>query len=284
MVRTRFQAGAIALATFVASSLALVLVGAPSAQRRRQRVAGSQLACSPRTSTASSAPAPRTLPRHAARRAVHRTARTSSTGTARRHVHRGHRLLARRRHLQLRRRLVDRSGPRARCAVEPSPATLGYAFTNDTGETITSLTVRYVGEQWRFGGAAHQPRRADVRVQHRRHRSGDRHVHRPSRRWRSPRRSPPARRARSTATPRPTAPSSPSTISGLNVAAGATVVLRWTDIDAVGGGDDGLAVDDLAVAANGAALPNAADRAVLRRHVHRRRRHRRLAADRGHRS
>src|SRR5262249_25564176 len=41
-----------------------------------------------------------------------------------------------------------------------------------------------------------------------------------------------------------------SNITGLNIPAGATFWIRWTDVDATGA-DDGLAIDDFSITANG---------------------------------
>src|SRR5689334_6261471 len=51
--------------------------------------------------------------------------------------------------------------------------------------------------------------------------------------------------------PPPTAPLS-TTLSSLNIAAGATFFIRWIDTDATGA-DDGLAIDDFSITSHSAA-------------------------------
>jgi len=131
--------------------------------------------------------------------------------------------------------------------------TIGARFKNETGGTITSLTIAYTGEQWRLGTANRGPDRLDFQYS-------------------------------TTATTLATGTytdvnaldfSSPvttgtvgaldgnaaanrtlitATISGLNIANGANFFMRWASVD-VAGADDGLAIDDVSVTADGVITP-----------------------------
>lgn len=130
--------------------------------------------------------------------------------------------------------------------------TVGAAFTNNTGETITSLEIAYTGEQWRLGTAG-RPDRIDFQY------SLD-------------------------ATSLTTgtwadvdpldflAPNSTgsvgaldgqaavnrtniaSVVTGLGIPPGSTFRIRWTDFNATGA-DDGLAVEDFIVTPHGGGAP-----------------------------
>ena len=123
----------------------------------------------------------------------------------------------------------------------------GAAFTNNTGSTITSLTISYTGEEWRLGTAGRTDQMNfeyslnatdlvtgtwtnvaalnfitpdDVTVGAKNgNAAGDR-------------------------------TSLSTTINGLSIPNGATFWIRWNDTDATGA-DDGLAVDDFSLTANG---------------------------------
>lgn len=130
----------------------------------------------------------------------------------------------------------------------------GVRFTNNTGSTITSLTVNYVGEQWRNGGnttanvvafsyvtgapvgtnlAAFQAAGTNVTALD----------------FSSPINTATAAALDGNAAANRVAIS--STITGLNLANGSEILLRWSDPDH-GGADHGLAIDDVFVTAAGA--------------------------------
>ncbi len=126
--------------------------------------------------------------------------------------------------------------------------TVGGCFINNTGQTITSLDISYTGEQWRLGATGRNDR-LDFQY---------------------------STNATSLTTGTYTdfdaldfvAPISmgatgaldgnaaanrvnvPATISGLNIANGATLFIRWNSFDATGA-DDGLAVDDFSLTPRG---------------------------------
>jgi predicted extracellular nuclease len=125
--------------------------------------------------------------------------------------------------------------------------TIGAAFTNTTGGTITSLDVAYTGEQWRLGTAGRGADRLDFQYSLN---AGDLATGT----WTdvdaldfsTPNTSAVGAVDGNTAGNR-TAIS--ATIAGLAVPAGATFWIRWTDFNA-SGADDGLAVDDFSVTAH----------------------------------
>lgn len=124
--------------------------------------------------------------------------------------------------------------------------TFGILFVNNTGAPITSLNVSYFGEQWRFGRLGRDvPDRLDFQFStdsliladgtwtdfDTLDFTGPNDGHFPG--------------------PRDGNDSNyrthvTDTITGLNVADGETIFLRWMDINALGA-DDGLAIDDLVI-------------------------------------
>ena len=130
-------------------------------------------------------------------------------------------------------------------------STLGATFQNNTGGTITSLAVSYVGEQWRLGGTGRTtPERMDFQY-------STNATSLTTGTWTDVNDldfNPPI-------TAGTTGPldgnaaanriSLSSTITGLTIANGASFWIRWTDIDAAPGADDGLGVDDFSITAGG---------------------------------
>ena len=127
----------------------------------------------------------------------------------------------------------------------------GAAYTNDTGSTLTSLAVAYTGEEWRLGTTARTDRLdfqysldatdlttgtwTDVNALD----------------FTTPDTGIVGAKDGNAAGER-TAIS--STITGLSIASGACVWVRWVDLDA-SGADDGLAVDDFSITPD-PAVPN----------------------------
>lgn len=124
----------------------------------------------------------------------------------------------------------------------------GAAFTNNTGSTITSLTISYTGEEWRLGTASRGSDQLNFQY-------STNATDLNTGTWTSV-------SALNFATPdivtvgakNGNAASERTNIStvitGLNIANGATFWIRWTDTDATGA-DDGLAVDDFSLTPNG---------------------------------
>ena len=132
---------------------------------------------------------------------------------------------------------------------------LGVSFSNDTGATITSLTIGYTGEQWRLG-ASSRPSADRLDFQY----SVDA-TSLTSGSWAdgdaldfaSPITSGTVGALNGNA-----AASSAvlgSTLTGLSIAPGQTFWLRWSDTD-VAGSDDGLAIDDFTLSTDSAAPAN----------------------------
>lgn len=129
-------------------------------------------------------------------------------------------------------------------------STLGVSFTNNTGSTITSLDISYIGEQWRLGTASRTDQlNFEYSLNATSLTSGS---------WTSvsalnfitPNTSTVVGAVNGNVTGNRTSIS--STISSLSIASGATVWIRWTDFNA-SGADDGLGIDDFSLTPNGAA-------------------------------
>ena len=138
---------------------------------------------------------------------------------------------------------------------------LGRKLTNNTGATITSLTVAFVGEQWRNGGAT------SPAVSVLRHSTSSTKsptlaispaINTPATGW--PITMPWISRARRSEQP-PAAldgnaaanRSARSAVLSVTVANGQEIWLRWRDVDHAGN-DHGLAIDDLVITASGVAV------------------------------
>jgi hypothetical protein len=133
----------------------------------------------------------------------------------------------------------------------------GAGFTNNTGTTVTSLTISYTGEQWRLGTLSRADR-LDFQY------STDA-TSISSGTWTNV-------DALDFTTPNTTATGAKdgnnaanrtllsSTLSSLSIGAGATVWIRWQDFDA-SGADDGLAVDDFSLTPS--AIPEPASGSIL---------------------
>ena len=133
---------------------------------------------------------------------------------------------------------------------------VGVLVTNDTGTTLTSLGVSYTTEQWRQGGTARFDRLSFA------YSTTQTSVAATSGMTAVAGLDGPAANGGSVtgqldgnAAANRVAVS--GTISGLSVAPGGTILLRWSDFNAAGA-DDLLAIDDLALAPNGAPAPTTA--------------------------
>ena len=130
----------------------------------------------------------------------------------------------------------------------------GARFTNDTGNTITSITVSYTGEQWRNGGNTSQHKLSfDYQV-------GGTVTSLTTGTWTpvtsldftGPIAVSTAAALDGNAAANRVAISAPFAVS---IAAGQEIMLRWNDPDDTGS-DHGLAVDDLTVTATGSVVDN----------------------------
>ena len=127
-------------------------------------------------------------------------------------------------------------------------ATIGAAFTNNTGSTVTSLTITYTGEQWRLGATGRNDRLDFQYSPGATSLSSGTWLDVDALDFIAPNATGtigeldgnlPANRATVT-----------FTIAGLNIANGATFAIRWNDFNA-NGADDGLAIDDFSLTPNG---------------------------------
>lgn len=128
-------------------------------------------------------------------------------------------------------------------------STFGSSFTNDTGQTITALEISYIGEQWRLGASGRGEDRLDFQI------SFDA-TSLSTGTWMDIDEldfSSPVTEGTVGALNGNLAANSTlvsATIGGLSIAAGATFWIRFTDFEAAGA-DDGLAVDNFAITAQG---------------------------------
>jgi predicted extracellular nuclease len=130
----------------------------------------------------------------------------------------------------------------------------GAKLTNNTGATITSLDVSYTGEQWRFGGV-HSTVADRLDFQYSSNAtdlSTGTYLDANALDFNPPVTAGSAVALDGNAAANRTAIS--STITGLSIPNGASVFIRFTDVDATGA-DDGLAIDDLSVTPHGVATP-----------------------------
>jgi DNA/RNA endonuclease G (NUC1) len=128
---------------------------------------------------------------------------------------------------------------------------IGASFTNNTGGVITSLAVSYAGEQWRLGATG---RTIAERMDFQYSTSATSLTTGAYTDVDALDFSPPVTSGTVGALDGNAAANRAvrsSTITGLSIPAGATFWIRWTDIDATGS-DDGLAIDDFSLTANGA--------------------------------
>ncbi|HEV2882078.1 MAG TPA: Ig-like domain-containing protein [Pyrinomonadaceae bacterium] len=123
----------------------------------------------------------------------------------------------------------------------------GAKFTNNTGSTITSLDISYAGEEWRLGTAARTDR-IDFQIStNATDLSTGTYTDVDALDFTTPNTATTGAKDGNLAANRTVITSS---ISGLSIANGATFFIRWTDLDA-SGADDGLAIDDFNITAQG---------------------------------
>lgn len=128
--------------------------------------------------------------------------------------------------------------------------TVGVQISNNTGATITALTVSYAGERWRVGAVNRTDR---LRFQYSLDATdllGGAWLDENVLDFNAP-----AAVATGAVDGNATSTAISNTISGLSIAPGATVWLRWISVDAPGA-DDGLAIDDVNILATVGAAAN----------------------------
>lgn len=131
-------------------------------------------------------------------------------------------------------------------------ATVGACFTNNTGQTITSLDVSFTGEQWRLGTVGRADRLDFQYSTDATSLTTGTWFHVDALDFSSPNTTTSTGALDGNAAANRTAIS--ASITGLSIASGTTVFLRWTDFNA-SGTDDGLAIDDFSLTAKGGATP-----------------------------
>jgi predicted extracellular nuclease len=133
---------------------------------------------------------------------------------------------------------------------------IGGQFTNNTGATITSLDIVYMGEQWRLG--QNTTGRAADRLDFQLSSSATSittgtWTDYDSLDFSSPVVAGTVGALNGNVSPNRTAIS--FSITGLSIANGASFWLRWADTDLIPGADDGLSVDDFSLTPNGVVPP-----------------------------
>jgi len=125
--------------------------------------------------------------------------------------------------------------------------TIGAAFTNNTGGTIAELVISYKGETWRVGSASRSDRLDFQYSTNATSLTTGTWTNFDALDYANP------GQATGSGSQQHSANIS-STISGLSIAAGATVWIRWNDFNAANS-DDGMAVDDFSLYAVAGAPP-----------------------------
>ncbi|MEN3331631.1 MAG: hypothetical protein V7641_996 [Blastocatellia bacterium] len=127
--------------------------------------------------------------------------------------------------------------------------TIGACFTNNTGGTITSLTIAYTGEQWRLGASGRGADRLDFQLSTTATSlTTGTWIDYDSLDFSSPIASGTVGALNGNAAAN-RAPLS-FLIAGLNIVNGQTFFIRWLDVN-VTNADDGLAIDDFSLTPNG---------------------------------
>ncbi|MBK7882607.1 MAG: hypothetical protein IPJ81_01275 [Chitinophagaceae bacterium] len=134
--------------------------------------------------------------------------------------------------------------------------TVGVQFTNNSGATITSITVTYTGEQWRLGTAGREDRLDFQYSTNANALNNGVYIDVNQLDFIAP----------VVVGPGPLDGNANANkkviafeIAGLNITAGTNFWFRWTDFNA-SGADDGLGIDDFSVTFNGNANPPALSR------------------------
>jgi uncharacterized protein len=138
-------------------------------------------------------------------------------------------------------------------------STIGACFTNNTGQTITSLDISFTGEQWRLGTSGRADRLDFQYSTDATSLTSGMWFHVDALDFVSPNTTAVAGALDGNAAANRAAIN--ASITGLSLANGATVFIRWTDFNA-SGTDDGLAIDDFSLTPKGGALPPATFTAI----------------------
>src|ERR1044071_115450 len=131
-------------------------------------------------------------------------------------------------------------------------STLGGSFTNNTGWTLTSLDVAYIGEQWLLGATGRNDRMDFQYSTNATSLTTGTWTAVTALNFTGPVSAGTVGLLDGNAAANRVAVS--STVTGLSIANGATFWIRWTDLDA-SGADDGLAVDNFSLTPHGVVQP-----------------------------
>ena len=129
--------------------------------------------------------------------------------------------------------------------------TIGASFTNATGNTITSLTISYFGEQWRLGASGRNDRLDFQYSLNATSLISGTFIDVDALDFTAP---VGTGTAGMTFDGNANHVSVSSTITGLSIPNGATFWIRWSDFNA-SGADDGLAIDDFSITPHAAPVP-----------------------------
>jgi len=135
----------------------------------------------------------------------------------------------------------------------------GVGFSNDTGVTLTSLQIAFTGEQWRLGALGRLDKLDFQYSTDATSLTTGNYLDFDGLDFVAPKTGPSVGALNGQAAGNRVGLS--ALLAGLNIASGSTFWLRWTDFNA-SGADDGLAVDDFALTANGPATDGAATNRV----------------------
>jgi hypothetical protein len=136
----------------------------------------------------------------------------------------------------------------------------GVSFVNLAGRAIESVSIGYIGEQWRLGGTGRTDRLSFQYSTDATTLNSGTWTNLSALDFIAPKNSTPTGALDGNAAANRSALS--GSIAGLNLAQGGSLWLRWSDVD-VSGSDDGLAIDDFSFNATLAPVPEPSTYALL---------------------
>jgi hypothetical protein len=136
----------------------------------------------------------------------------------------------------------------------------GVSFVNLAGRAIESVSIGYIGEQWRLGGTGRNDRLSFQYSTDATTLNSGTWTNLSALDFIAPKNSTPTGALDGNAAANRSALS--GSIAGLNLAQGGSLWLRWSDVD-VSGSDDGLAIDDFSFNATLAPVPEPSTYALL---------------------
>lgn len=131
--------------------------------------------------------------------------------------------------------------------------TIGASFVNNTGSTVTSLTITYTGEQWRLGATGRVDRMDFQYSLTATSISSGTYIDADALDFTAPVQTGATGALDGNAAANRT--NITFTLTGLSIPDGAAFFIRWNDLNA-SGADDGLAIDDFTISTSGAVTTN----------------------------